>query len=119
MNQETATALTDEERDIKIAELCGYFQIYHRKPSIDNTLVGWKAGCFGGGCAEIPHYSTDLNAMHEAEKTMTGPYYGNTPDGCLNQQTQYPRWLQQICASPAPYNATARQRAIAFIVTMT
>jgi hypothetical protein len=84
---------------------------------INNTIAkacGWKLkkhywltpeGCEAFGW-DIPDYSTDLNAMHEAEKGLENP-------DC------YEKWLADVCGGTSYlFHATAQQRAEAFLKTL-
>lgn len=53
---------------IAIAEACGWTRFGERCYSDDGAMeiTGYKDGIWG----DIPRYLTDLNAMHEAEKTF-------------------------------------------------
>ena len=51
--------MTDQQINQAIAEACG---IVGRSGEIYKTPDGWVVDC--------PNYCTDLNAMHEAEKTL-------------------------------------------------
>ena len=57
----------------------------------------------------LPNYTTDLNAMHEAEKTLT-----------YEQGGEMTLWIERMsCAGYGPQLfATARQRAEAFLRTI-
>jgi hypothetical protein len=61
-----------------------------------------------------PNYCTDLNAMHEAEKTLTKEqvreYQCYMYDMACEIQVTQGRWM--------PYSATARYRAEAFLRTL-
>ena len=58
-----------------------------------------------------PHYSSDLNAMHEAEKVLKGD----------RQKGDYVDWLHRITKASRVFaitHATAAQRAEAFLRTL-
>lgn len=59
--------------------------------------------------SRLPDYLTDLNAMHEAEKVLTG-----------HQWTDYANVLTDIgpCSRRGMIHATAAQRAEAFLRTV-
>ncbi len=99
--------ITDAELNRRIAEKCGW--IYYD---------GWH---HPDGRDELPFYTTDLNACHEMEGTMTpvgAAEYVATLIGLIhevdadyfNRITWEHGW--EVC------HATARQRAIAFALTM-
>ena len=110
--------MTDEQINIAIAEACGFHQ---EEP--------WSDGreCWGHkdypphvGFEQIPDYCNDLNAMHEAEKlisgkTKEGDYWFllrellDFPDAESDWDTLY--FFDAI-------HATARQRAEAFLKTI-
>jgi hypothetical protein len=124
--------MTEQEQRIAIAEACGWK--WYRRPAtgpwadkpmramyhpllvpdyVDTLKVAdlterqcnevflWREG-------NIPDYLHDLNAMHEAEKTLRHP--------CEESYT-YVRHLEQICGW-VPWQATAAQRAEAFLRTL-
>lgn len=90
--------MTDEEINTKIAKACGWYS-WHR------TENGW----WTGPCdprPQPPDYVHDLNAMHEAEETLT-------PKG----QLEYQEYLAKDSHGVSWFkiHATARQRAEAFL----
>jgi len=91
-----------EKQRIAIAEACGW------KP--DKRGFGWLSP--HGYYAPEPDYLNDLNAMHEAEKTLN-----------QNLAAEYARMLtstawQSEQPTFAPMTATAAQRAEAFLRTI-
>ena len=93
--------MTDEQINQAIAETCG---IVGKSGEIYKTPDGWVVDC--------PKFATDLNAMHEAEKTLF-PYYATVYANKLARVTKadYLDDTEYFCA-------TARQRAEAFLRTL-
>src|SRR5688572_2311709 len=90
--------MTDAEINVAITEACGTLSWSYALPV--KTLS-----------CDVPKYSEDLNAMHEAEKTLS-----------LDQRHDYWQWLARITeegrmaeASWLTTTATALQRAEAFL----
>jgi hypothetical protein len=83
-------------RIVRIAELCGV--------QCCCGEIGMLCGLHEGGA--LPDYLNDLNAMHEAEKTLTG-----------NELTVYDNVLFRLCGNVVRDMkfATAAQRAEAFL----
>ena len=102
--------MTDDEMRIAIAEACGW------KPYKPITHDGWpllmtppKKPNKEGWLETIPDYLNDLNAMHEAEKTFADDdVIAEKYWLALYDATEHTRW---------PYDATARQRCIAYLKT--
>jgi hypothetical protein len=96
--------MTDMELNARIAELVGW------KPEIVD--VCYTVGHIHHELSEMPDYPNDLNAMHEAENLMTEAQKYRY-DTVLENRTKYhsdpPRWR---------WNATARQRAEAYVKVM-
>lgn len=102
-----------EQMRIAIAEVCG------RCTSGTYTMTdGWEtAVCSGCGKNpyhadhEPPHYPSDLNAMHEAEKAIPETH-----------EHDYIAWLSSVVAREPGFKpicmATAEQRAEAFLKTV-
>jgi hypothetical protein len=86
--------MTDQQINAAIAQSCG---IVGKSGEIYKTPDGWSVNC--------PEFSTDLNAMHEAEKTLTSA-----------QLLDYVALL--FDATYEAVLATARQRAEAFLRTL-
>jgi hypothetical protein len=96
--------MTDEQINRAIAEAC---DIVGKSGEIYKTPDGWVVDC--------PNYCTDLNAMAEAEKTLT-----NVSDAAgysfllEDMENMIERWV--------PYRTlwalSARQRAEAFLRTL-
>lgn len=86
--------MTDEQINLAIAKACG---IVGKSGEIYKTSGGWVVDC--------PQFCTDLNAMHEAEKTLTSV-----------QLLEYIAFLFDACYEATV--ASARQRAKAFLRTL-
>ena len=87
-----------------IAEACGWEK--HSSPPACNFYTSpyvWTPPEGGGyhNDSELPQYTTDLNAMHEAEKVLTDH-----------------QWDDYICQLGHAMGATAAQRAEAFLKTL-
>lgn len=120
--------LTDEEKRIKVAELCGWTDIV----LYDGYWWGtrhWPTGESASGC-EIPNYLNDLNAMHKAviaaNTSQAFNYDGPVVKGLPRSFVQ---WLDEIIhpeqfyaecekSTLALITATAAQLAEAFVLTM-
>ena len=89
--------MTDEQINEAIAQACG---IVGKSGEIYKTPDGWVVDC--------PQFAADLNAMHEAEGTLS------TANMYL-MEVQIKRMLK---AREFYFNATARQRAEAFLRTL-
>ena len=105
------TDLTPEQKRIAIAEACGWKQI--QKLGLDNELYGWIEQ---GPLDPIPDYLNDLNAMHEAQKRLM------LIEGAWHR---FALILRDICTPehgakelcwPFAVEATAAQRADAFLL---
>ena len=105
--------MTDNEINIAIAEACGW-----RSPEklTESWWAGMSAnekngrceycGCHFCDCTDSPpSYTTDLNAMHEAEMVWTA-----------DQWYKYDSLMP--LRDPQKIHATARQRAEAFLRTL-
>jgi hypothetical protein len=109
MTSEEYDKLTDEEKRIKIAELCGW--------DCREAEVGFFYEPNGEidplGLDQVPDYLNDLNACHEFEMTLT-------PDGNL---FGYCCKLSDIKVAEDgdryTVRATAEQRCKAFVLVMT
>jgi hypothetical protein len=93
--------MTDEQINQRIAEACGW-----KGNLIDRDMQGnlWPS--------EPPNYCADLNAMHEAEKVLTGLTRHAYCDALLDTVPDSPDHLWEVLT------ATARQRAEAFLRTL-
>lgn len=99
-----------DKQIIAIAEICGWTKCEHVK-SIGLTKGFPPKGFipiipFENGMCQIPDYTTDLNAMHKAEKLAK-----------LSGTVKYYAELVTI-AGASPIHATAAQRAEAFLRTI-
>lgn len=97
--------MTDTEINIAIAEACGWEY---------SMGVGWWHELVTGNNGNHPNYCADLNAMHEAEKTLT-----------LETALSYAEELHAVedekpkCAADGYFwHIPARQRAEAFLKTI-
>lgn len=105
--------MTDEQINQRIAEACGWTEL-------QNTMDG----CYGlksptRGYIRIPDYCTDLNAMHEAEKTLDVSCRLNYPTKLLRVLFDLRGEFTWYGSGTFPHiTATARQRAEAFLRTL-
>lgn len=118
MTSEEYDKLTDEEKQIKVAELCGW----KRRPVDGNGIAWWEHPEHGRykpdgvirGCpyyiTDVPDYLSDLNACHGFEKRLN-----------LDQRVKYLKHLGWKVGSWqwVATHATAEQRCKAFVLTMT
>lgn len=93
--------MTDEEINIKIAELCGWkiFSHWHNLWAPPRRVVEYECDA-----CPIPSYTKDLNACHEFEKTLTH----------INDWMLYDKALAETTEG-FNFHATARQRCEAFL----
>ena len=132
MNREQYAKLTEEEKRIKVAELCGWIthtreemvrdgigQSIEDFPEDYKTFDNSDGECFYLEIDSLPDYLNDLNAMHEAEKL---PYHGGITVG---NSSDYQTALEDItggweydCNMPVMFCATAAQRAEAFVLAL-
>ena len=99
--------MTDEQINIAIAEACGRV----RRPDGYWFPLGSTVGSAG-----IPNYCNDLNAMHEAEKTIAENKWSLYRDNLRDAVLGPIRTVHEWCKSDL--HATARQRAEAFLRTL-
>lgn len=98
--------MTDDQINQAIAKACGWTEIS------SDGVVGKAPGETCNRVMFCPLYCTNLNAMHEAEKTIF-PYYA----------TVYSNELARVAGAEMSddtdyFCATARQRAEAFLRTL-
>ena len=101
--------MSDEQINIAIAEHCGFTDImwptgFHQKMSDEKSK---QAG--GRWRFQIPDYCNDLNAMREAEETLTGLLLDKYVDNCMAEVEYWPSHLLYL---------SARRRAEAFLQTI-
>ncbi len=97
--------MNTEKQRIAIAEACGWTQGYC--PCGDEECGAWQSPR-KDNWEYLPDYLNDLNAMHEAEKVMKGQ--------------KIDAYVTMLClkvqSTPSLWNATAAQRAEAFLRTI-
>jgi len=107
--------MTNEQINIAIAEACGWIII----KAGDGSLIG-KLKNEQGPMDEIPDYCNDLNAMHEAEKLISGKAKEGDYWFQLRELLDFPDaesdWDEFYFFDVI--HATARQRAEAFLRTI-
>ena len=101
--------MTNQEMRIATAEACGW---HYERTDADGGCYGWVSPT--GGCLQnapdcFPDYPNDLNAMHEAEDTLS-----------FFQLTEMNEILANEVVPPdcRIWRATARQRDEAFLRTI-
>jgi len=113
--------MTDEEKRVKIAEACGYGPKLERwkytdhvsgDPSYQNALGRVYL------LSELPDYLNSLDAMHEAEKTLSDEDHRilRTHLWQLTTPNQTNGW--DLKHNRDYSSATARQRCDAFLLTL-
>jgi hypothetical protein len=116
--------MTPEQQKIAIAEACGWTKCEHFA-SI-NLTIGIppannppKYGTYENGMAQLPDYCNDLNAMHEAEKTLSKDLRKQLVFFLMSVVIKdYDRNTPNIDKFRVLYFATAAQRAEAFSRTL-
>lgn len=121
MNREEYRKLTDVEKRIKVAELCGWKNF---EPNDNGTCDITEIGCGwlgtnleGFELCPVPDYLNDLNAMAEAETMLVdglGDLYNYHLWTVVRQDSERLGVWDQIFV----WKATAAQRAEAFVLTM-
>ena len=94
--------MTPEQINIAIAEACGW------KPHYSMDGFGEHPVYAPHHMQRLPNYTTDLNAMHEAEKS----------EAVCRKLFDYCTLLQSITGGELFFHATAAQRAEAFLKTI-
>ncbi len=95
--------MTDEQINVAIAEACGW-----KKPA-RKTVLNEKGYFVTQHAQPPPNYCNDLNAMHEAENTLT--------DANMFVMAHH---IERLVSAKGQhyFHATARQRAEAFLRTL-
>lgn len=104
--------MTNEEMDRAIAEAVGWSDL-HKGPH-DRTYMGRFKD---HRLHPIPAYSTDLNAMHEAEEFLVNADDGSN-SGCLRYRFAYFLYNVTVPKNIQPIRAKATHRAEAFLRTI-
>ena len=97
--------MTDEQINAAIAEACGWV------PDCDRGIC-WDQ--YGNAIITPPNYCADLNAMHEAEKTLNKEQVREYQTYMYDMACE----IDNTCGRWMPYSATARYRAEAFLKTI-
>jgi hypothetical protein len=121
--------MTDQEINLAIAECCGWVHVKGEEPRYGGSFerAGWISpkGRFHASDWTrktdngLPSYCSDLNAMHEAEMSLTKEQYRAFHD-------EISRWASSITTVEEGLwlyerrlsSATARQRSEAFLRTL-
>lgn len=107
--------MTPQEINVAIAEVCGWVKKREIEPGEWVWLHPEYKTIRGQGC--IPDYLNDLNAMHEAEKTLTPEQRDIYYDYLSDISAQYNQGVR-VDDAWGTYHATAPQRAEAFLRTV-
>jgi len=93
--------MTDEQINEAIAKACGWKEV---EPWLNGRrCFERKNDPCGYGLEDIPNYCTDLNAMHEAEKTI------------YKHHAMWNAYYYAVGAGVFSLHATARKKAEAFL----
>ena len=96
--------MTDEQINAAIAKACGWRE--------EMSVYVWHSNGIDRTSWELWDWCNDLNAMHEAEKVLTGLTRHAYCDALLDTVPDSPDHLWEVLT------ATARQRAEAFLRTL-
>lgn len=99
--------MTEQDQRIAIAEAAGFTNVHRAE---HGTWCGIAPGSLSELTWPLPDYLNDLNAMHEAEETLTGAQ-------CLEYEQHLNAVTKRIRHITAfgMIHATAAQRAEAFL----
>ena len=102
--------MTEEQQRIAIAEACGWKNVDAGAGRVWGFTTRHKGTPSESDvCVDVPNYLNDLNAMHEAERTMGDPQLWDEYQSYLSDAMRNIGWI---------YHATAAQRAEAFLKTI-
>ena len=102
--------MTEEQQRIAIAEACGWKNVDAGAGRVWGFTSRHKGTPSESDvCVDVPNYLNDLNAMHEAERTMGDPQLWDEYQSYLSDAMRNIGWI---------YHATAAQRAEAFLKTI-
>lgn len=105
--------MTHEAQRIAIAEVCRWKEFQKSVGTVSN-LYGWKTDDEDEQAQKVPNYPSDLNAMHEAEQTLTPEQFEAYGELLLTPFQQ----AQTLANAKRAISATAAQRAEAFLRTL-
>lgn len=115
------TGLTDDEMRVRIAEACGW-KVSHDGPGGDWHGLNPRIHQADDATVTLPDYLNDLNAMHEAENTLTGGdaliRYEQALRRIMTQEDKDEHWTPVTLACTRIWHATARQCALAFLAIL-
>jgi hypothetical protein len=102
--------MSPNEIDKRIAIACGWKDVRYTGIFVKGIPPDWN----DTDRFEIPDYHRDLNAMHKAEKVLSRGENYNQTGGFGRYKTA----LAEVCDEQHPIDATAAQRAEAFLRTI-
>jgi hypothetical protein len=112
--------MNPEQQRIAIAEACGWndiaLRIIAEGTGMDQRV--WCSGTISQGGRELPNYLNDLNAMHEAEKTLTKANWGGYAAELYRITDAHNHGISPNHHWLAVAFSTAAQRAEAFLRTI-
>jgi hypothetical protein len=109
--------MTDQEINERIAEFCGWKEIPWDRLSNPREAIEAKHFCRSNEdhfCGWLPSYTSNLNAIHEAETTLRRE--GEDGQGYSGSREWFQASLSLLCDEPI--HATALERAKAFLETI-
>ena len=102
--------MTDEQINKAIAMACGW-----RK---EDGVYMWTANGIDYTCPDLWDWANDLNAMHEAEATLSVSCRMDYPTVLLRVLFELDKYTWYATGGFTHITATARQRAEAFLRTL-
>lgn len=99
--------MTNEQINIAIAEACGWKPLIISTDMMGKPFPGWD---------EPPNYCNDLNAMNEAEKTLTNVQHRQYRREIWHSVNEDLSSYEKVkAAKRAHFSSTALQKAEAFL----
>lgn len=122
MNQKEYAELSDKEKQIKVAELNGFTNIEVWEDSDSyHVLIGNHPSAIAK--ILVPDYLNDLNIMHKVVQALTKKqkwkYYSNMHLVCGWVRQVFDPEIGSVYATLSLIEATAAQRAEAYVLAMT
>ena len=114
--------MTQEQKRIKIAEKAGWRfhplteHLYSEQEKAEAIMCWVRPGNDPWQMDRVPDYFNDLNAMHDAEKSLLNGFE-DEPESS-EPWSDYLTNLILACPAHLSYHATAAQRAEAFGLTL-
>lgn len=110
--------MNEQAQRIAIAKFCGWQESIGRRGRAQEDVSIWPVWSLNGVEGELPDYTRDLNAMHEAEAKLQGREQFDAYNDAIYDAMRVTAMTSPDDLADWPFHASAAVRAEALLRTL-